>query len=304
MWDPVDWLFRIYGSIPFEQPFDCSKILARQGYHVYASMRQVNGKNAAFAEELRDFATANHYKLEPIELDVTDEASVNGAVAHIAAQAGKIDVLVNNAGIWGPGVLEAFSMDDWKEIFEVNLLGSVRAARAVLPYMRGAGSGLIVQISSLQGRFILPYSGPYVASKFAVEAAMETFRYESAPYGVEVCIIQPYDFMTEMKQKAASHQPTDAERNALFAGANELIRQMYLVPDPGRVGDPQEVVDAISNLIGTPTGARPIRTTVRNPMPQIEQINQLSVEMHAQLFPYIGLGNLLHLPVEGQLANG
>jgi NAD(P)-dependent dehydrogenase (short-subunit alcohol dehydrogenase family) len=160
MWDPVDWLFRIYGSIPFEQPFDCSKILARQGYHVYASMRQVNGKNAPFAEELRDFATANHCKLESIELDVTDEASVNGAVAQIVAQAGKIDVLVNNAGIWGPGVLEAFSMDDWKEIFEVNLLGSVRAARAVLPYMRGAGSGLIVQISSLQGRFILPYSGP------------------------------------------------------------------------------------------------------------------------------------------------
>jgi NAD(P)-dependent dehydrogenase (short-subunit alcohol dehydrogenase family) len=280
--------------------FRSAKQLARQGYHVYASMRQVNGKNAPFAGELRDFASTHHCKLEPIELDVTDEVSVNGAVAQIAAQAGKIDVLVNNAGIWGPGVLEAFSMDDWKGIFEVNLFGSVRAARAVLPYMRRAGSGLIVQISSLQGRFILPYSGPYVASKFAVEAAMETFRYESAPYGVDVCIIQPYDFMTEMKQKAASHQPTDAERNALFAEANELIQKMYLVPDPGRVGDPQEVVDAISTLIGTPAGTRPIRTTVRNPMPQIEQINLLSVEMHAQLFPYIGLGDLLHVKLREQ----
>jgi NAD(P)-dependent dehydrogenase (short-subunit alcohol dehydrogenase family) len=273
--------------------------LASQGHQVYASMREADGKNAPHARRLRELAQRGDHRLTVIDLDVTDDASVDGAVARIAAEAGRVDVLVNNAGIWGPGVLEAFTLDQWHEVFAVNLFGSVRVARAVLPHMRSQRHGLVVQISSLQGRFILPYSGPYVASKHAVEGAMETFRYEVAPYGVEVCIVQPYDFMTELKQKAGSHTPADHAREASYGERTAtMIETMYLTPDPTRAGDPEEVVDAIDRLIATPPGERPIRVTVRNPLPQIEQINQLAQEMHAGLFPAIGLADLLRLRLD------
>jgi NAD(P)-dependent dehydrogenase (short-subunit alcohol dehydrogenase family) len=211
----------------------------------------------------------------------------------IVAAAGRIDVLVSNAGIWGPGVLEAYTLDQWRDLFEVNVFGSVRAVRAVAPYMRRQGSGLIVQISSLQGRFILPYSGPYVASKWAVEGALETFRYELAPFGIEVVVVEPFDFMTEMKEKAVHHQPADQDREAAYGQTVDLIRQMYLVPDPTRSGDPRQVVDAIRAVVESPSGTRPPRVTVSNPLVQIEQMNALSEEMHRALLPQIGLGHLL-----------
>lgn len=275
--------------------------LAEQGNYVFASMRESEGRNAARAEELRRVAAEGNYRLEIVDLDVTDENSTDRAVRQVYERAGRIDVLINNAGIWGPGILEAFTLEQWQEVFAVNLFGSVRAARAVLPVMREQKSGLIVQISSLQGRFILPYSGPYVASKFAVEGAMETFRYEVAPHGIEVSLIEPGDFMTEMKVKAAAHQPRDHEREAGYGQTVELVKKMYLVPDKERSGDPQLVADAILKLIGTPAGERPVRTVVNNILPQIEQINELSNQMHENLFPYIGLGDLLK-PAVGQAA--
>jgi NAD(P)-dependent dehydrogenase (short-subunit alcohol dehydrogenase family) len=276
--------------------------LARGGHVVYATMRATAGHNRAHADALGALAASEGLALHVLDVDVTDEPSVRRAVARVVAEAGRVDVLVNNAGVWGPGVLEAFTMDQWQQVFDVNVFGGVRAARAVLPTMRRQGAGLVVQISSLQGRFILPYSGPYVASKFAAEAMAETFRYEVAPYGVEVCIVEPYDFMTAMKQKAAGYAAADAAVEAEYGGTPALVRQMYLVPDPRRAGDPAEVVDAIVLLIEAAPGERPVRTTVRNPMPQIDRINDLSREMHAALLPAIGLGSLLALGAPGERA--
>lgn len=277
--------------------FRSAKYLAAQGHTVFASMRLSKSKNAGLANELREFARRENHCLETVEMDVTDNESVDKAVEYVVAQAGRVDVLLNNAGIWGPGILEAFTLEQWQAVFAVNLFGSVRVARAVLPLMRRQKSGLIIQISSLQGRFILPYSGPYVASKFAVEGAMETFRYEVAPHGVEVCLIEPGDFMTEMKVKAVLHQPDDHEREKDYGETVEMVKQMYLIPDASRSGDPQEVVRAISKLIEMTPGKRPIRTIVNNMLPQIEQINQISNQMHEELFPYIGLQNLLTVKV-------
>jgi NAD(P)-dependent dehydrogenase (short-subunit alcohol dehydrogenase family) len=273
--------------------FRSAKQMADAGHRVFATMREASGRNASHAQALRDHATGAKGSIEVVELDVTSDASVQAAVDGIAAEAGRIDVLVSNAGIWGPGVLEAYTLEQWREMFEVNVFGSVRAVRAAAPHMRAQRSGLIIQISSLQGRFILPYSGPYVASKWAVEGALETFRYELAPHGVEVVIVEPYDFMTEMKAKARDHQPADHEREAAYGATVDMIRQMYLVPDPTRAGDPQLVVDAIQGVIDAPRGQRPGRITVSNPIPQIEAINTLTDEMHAALYPYIGMQGLL-----------
>lgn len=273
--------------------FRIAKQLADAGHSVFATMREAGARNAPHAEALRDHARRSPGTITVAELDVASDASVETAIAAIASEAGQIDVLVSNAGIWGPGVLEAYTLDQWREVFEVNLFGSVRVVRAVAPHMRERRSGLVVQISSLQGRFVLPYSGPYVASKWAVEGALQTFRYELAAYGVEVVLVEPYDFLTEMKDKAADHQPADHAREAGYGDTPTRVRQMYLVPDPARSGDPQAVVDAVQQVIDTPRGQRPARVTVSNPLVQIEQMNALSEELHEALFPQIGLGALL-----------
>ncbi len=190
-------------------------------------------------------------------------------------------------------MLDACTLEQWREAFEGNVFGSVRAVRAAAPHRRAQRSGLIVQTSSLQGRFILPYSGPYVAGKWAAKGALETFRYELAPHGVEEVIVEPCDVMTEMKARAKDHQPADHDREAAYGATVDMVRQTYLVPDPTRAGDPQLVVDAIQGAIDAPRGQRPGRIPVSNPLPQIEAINALTDAMHAALFPHIGLQNLL-----------
>jgi len=270
-----------------------SEQLARHGHTVFATMRHSTTANRHHADALRALAAREGLALRVLPLDVTDDGSVRAAIDSAVAEAGRLDVVVNNAGIWGPGVLEAFSMEQWQEIFDTNVFGSVRVMRSALPHMRRQGHGCVIQVSSLQGRFILPYSGPYVASKHAVEGMAETFRYEVAPFGIEVCIVQPYDYGTEMKEKAVDHVAADTAVADQYGGARQFIQQAYLTPDPQRVRDPAEVVDAIVRLVEMPTGTRPMRTTVGNPLPQIEQINALADEMHRMLFPMIGLGHLL-----------
>lgn len=267
--------------------------LAERGHTVYATMRGTRTANRVHADALQARAARDGLALRVLELDVTDDASVTAAIGAAVAEAGRLDVVVNNAGIWGPGILEAFTMEQWQSLFDTNVFGSVRVLRAVLPQLRHQGRGCVLQISSLQGRFILPYSGPYVASKHAVEGMAETFRYEVAPFGIEVCIVEPYDYGTEMKDKASAHVATDSARAAGYGDASRFIQQAYLTPDPQRVRDPAEVVDAIVRLVEMPAGRRPLRTTVGNPLPQIEQINALAAEMHGGLFPMIGLGHLL-----------
>jgi NAD(P)-dependent dehydrogenase (short-subunit alcohol dehydrogenase family) len=266
--------------------------LAEEGHIVYATMRNTQGKNANAAQKILDFAQKGNYSLSVLDLDVQDENSVNNAVATIQQEQGRIDVLINNAGIWGPGALEAFTMEQWKEHFDINFFGAIRMIRAVAPIMRHQNNGLMISISSLQARFVLPYGGPNLTTKWALDAASNTFHYELAPFGVEVCIVQPYDFMTEMKQKAVNHVAQDTQRQKEY-GIDTFVQQMYLTPNAERAGNPIQVVDTIQKLIAMPKGERPLRTTINSPMPQIDEINRLTDEMHNQLYPYIGLSHLL-----------
>lgn len=265
--------------------------LAERGHRVVAGMRATQGANSSAAARLEAEAREREWSLSVVELDVTSDASVTRAVESVLAGGEAIDVLVNNAGVWGPGAFEAFTMEQWQETIDTNLIGSVRVARAVLPSMRARGRGFILQVSSLQGRFVLPYSAPYVASKHAVEGAFDTLRYELVPFGIEVTLLQPFDFATEMKAKAREHAAADVERTHAY-GIGRFIEETYLTTDPSRSGDPELVVDAIRDLIEAPS-PRPGRVTVANPLAQIETINRLADEMHEQLLPMIGLERLL-----------
>lgn len=267
--------------------------LASLGHTVFATMRHISGKNKKYADELSKYASSNGLAIHVIDMDVSDESSVDTAIETIIAQAGNIDVLINNAGIWGPGVLEAYTIAQWQQVFDVNVLGSIRCIRAVLPHFRNQSSGLVIQISSLQARFILPYSGPYVASKWAIDAATEQFRYELASFGIEFTSVQPYDFLTEMKEKAVNYVAADGEREKEYGPTVEFIKQNYLVPDLQRANDPAELVNALVTIIDMPLGSRPVRVTVKNPLGQIEKINALQAEMQTELFGWMNMQAML-----------
>jgi NAD(P)-dependent dehydrogenase (short-subunit alcohol dehydrogenase family) len=134
-----------------------AETLARQGYEVFAGMRDVGGRNAGAAAELHEHAERDGHALTVVEMDVLDDASTAGAVSAVLDRAGRIDVLVNNVGQGSWGLTESFTTDQVEALFATNVFGTVRADRAVLPAMRGQGSGLLIHVSSLIGRLVLPY---------------------------------------------------------------------------------------------------------------------------------------------------
>ena len=235
--------------------------LARQGYIVFAGMRAAAGKNAPAAEELRALAQRERLALQIVEIDVTDDASVERAIAVIIETAGRLDVVVNNAGVAYSGPLEAFTLEQVRQQFETNVFSILRVNRAVLPQMREQGSGSLLQIGSISGRLGLPFLGLYGATKFALEGLTESYRYELAPFGIDAAILEPGTFPTTIsvnRQVAA-----DAERLALYqAGLDAFTAPFYAENRSATPPDPQEVADVVARVIAQPAGKRPLRTIV------------------------------------------
>jgi len=187
--------------------FETSLALAREGYFTYATMRDTTKSN-----KIKEIAQKENLKINVLELDVDDEKSVKSAIAQILDQKQRIDVLVNNAG-WGLwGCVEDVSVDEFKEQFETNFFSIIRLIQEVAPAMRKQGSGTIVNISSVVGRIGFPASPAYISSKFALEGLSESLRFEFAPFGVDVIIIEPgvikTDFMKNMKMAKKSELDT------------------------------------------------------------------------------------------------
>jgi len=250
--------------------------LARQGHTVVATMRDVEGRNSAVRDELIDTARAGAHPLHVLEMDVADDASVETAIAGVVAQHGRIDVLVNNAGLMPVGVTEAYTVADVERLFAVNVFGAVRTNRAVLPHMRAAGSGLLVHVTSLMGRFTVPFFGIYAASKFALEALAETYRYELRGFGIDSVIVEPGAFPSNLI--ASSPEPSDATVLAVYGEVAAIPGQIKAhadqQSDPANPPRPQRVADAIATLVNA-TERRPLRTVV---MPEgqdygVQQIN-------------------------------
>ena len=235
--------------------------LARQGYCVFAGMREVTGKNASAAEELRALAQREQLALHSIEMDVTDDASVEQAIAAIIMTTGRLDVVVNNAGVSYGGPLEAFTPEQVRQQFETNVFSVLRVNRAVLPQMRKQGSGLLLQIGSIAGRLAMPYLGLYAATKFALEGLTESYRFELAPFGIDAAIIEPGTYPTAIS--ANRQVAADTERLALYqAGLEAFMERFYAENRSANPPDPQEVADAIARVIAQPAGERPLRTVV------------------------------------------
>jgi NAD(P)-dependent dehydrogenase (short-subunit alcohol dehydrogenase family) len=216
---------------------------ARKGDTVYASMR-----NTAKGAELEQARDAENLKLNVIELDVTDDASVTSTVKRVLAAEGAIDVLVNNAGIGAQGPVEETADDEAKEIFETNFFGALRVARAVIPAMRERKSGTIVNISSLAGRVVPPFDAIYSASKHALEAVTEGLYYELHPFGVRVLAIEPGGFETSIGE--TRRVPRTYTEGSPYAELHQRFEQsLTRLPTGGARGDPQAVAEAIYDAV-------------------------------------------------------
>jgi NAD(P)-dependent dehydrogenase (short-subunit alcohol dehydrogenase family) len=231
---------------------------AAQGHKVYATIRDAKGRNAAKARIL-----AQVENIEILEVDVTNGKSVTDAIATVLEKEGKIDVLVNNAGLYATGIAETFTSEDLAKVMDVNLNGAWRTIRAVLPQMRGQGEGLIINVSSVAGRFSFPFQMAYNISKFAVEGLTECLHYEVRPLGVDVVCLQPGAFPTDIWGKVVTGSDIAVIDNyGELANVPEQIGagvgQMFEAMKP----DPQLIADAIMQLIDTPKGKRPLRTVV------------------------------------------
>ncbi|MFL6361687.1 MAG: SDR family oxidoreductase [Nitrososphaeraceae archaeon] len=166
--------------------FETALLLARNGYHTYASMR-----NLEKSKNIAEIANREKLPLQVVQLDVTDDRSIKEAIGKVESEQGSIDVLVNNAGYVLLGPVEQLSIEEFKEQFETNLFGVIRIIKAVLPTMRRQRGGRIVNISSSAGRIGLPLNSAYVSSKFALEGLSESITYEVEQFGIRVVIIEP-----------------------------------------------------------------------------------------------------------------
>ncbi len=263
--------------------------LARKGHTVFATMRGVEGKNSGVAGELRQLADSEGLALHVLELDVTNDTSVDSAVQTALGQAGQIDVLVNNAGVGSFGMVEASSVEQAQALFEVNVMGVLRMNRAVLPHMRERGSGLVMYVSSGLGRFLFPFVGVYAASKFALEALAETAHYELSPLGVETAIVQPGAYGTTF---ASNMMPADDQaRMGSYGPVTEMAQQFMASFEHREFGDPQEVTDAIIKIIEMPAGERPLRTPVGDDSVQAAgPINEAAAQVQAELMKMLSQG--------------
>ena len=167
-----------------------SLLLAKSGFYTYASARNID-KSAS----LQSIADAERLPLKLIQLDVTDDGSVEDAIKKIVLEKGRIDVLVNNAGYGLFGAFEELSLDEIKAQFETNFFGVVRVTQHVIPIMRtaqsGGSGGIIVNVSSINGHIAFPVISAYVSTKFAIEGLSESIAYELEPFGIKVILIEP-----------------------------------------------------------------------------------------------------------------
>jgi len=238
-----------------------AKTLARAGHRVFATMRDVEGRNAGPAAALQDWASSEDHDLHVLEMDVTDDASVAAAMEAVDSLGGALDVVVNNAGVASGGPLEAYDMQQVRDLYEVNVFGPLRVDKAVLPGMRARRSGLIIHVSSTLGRVLPHRGGLYPASKWALEGLAESLAYDVRRFGIDVVILEPGAFPTTATSRGIRARNEDIVREYAAAAPPPAARAApagEAAPQPNI----QEVADEVKRLIDLPPGRRPLRSVV------------------------------------------
>lgn len=233
--------------------------LANAGHSVIAGMRNVNGHNGAVARELSLIDN-----IEVVEIDITNDDSVKQAFSYSLSKYGKIDVLVNNAAVSGFGLLEGYSLDQVRKMFEVNVYGVLRTIQAVLPAMRQEKSGLIINLTTGASGHTLPFMIPYISSKLVVESITEGLQDELRDFNIENVSIQPGVYPTEMTN--GSKAGLNADRDELIAAYGDTATEKFNALGKALFGkmeqfdmNPQTIANGILELIEMKKGERPLR---------------------------------------------
>ena len=218
---------------------------ARKGDHVFATMR-----NLEKSAQLKESAASEKLPISFLRLDLLDDRSIQTAVRQAEADAGPIDVLVNNAAMALRSSIEDASEDEVRKQFETNLFGTLRVIKHVLPGMRERRFGTIVNLSSISGIVSVPYDGYYAATKHAIEAISEAMHYEVRQFGVRVVIIEPGGFPTELRNNAFQAAKAD-ESSAYHKNAQrfEKANESRLRAPEGVRQDPADVARAIYDAV-------------------------------------------------------
>ncbi len=273
-----------------------AQALALAGHTVYATMRDIEGRNAARAAEARDWARAHGADLRPLELDVLSQASCDAAVAAVVAEQGRLDVVVQNAGHLVVGPTEAFTAEEVAKVLDTNFLGAQRVLRAALPRLRAQESGLLLWISSTttKGGFP-PFLGPYGAAKAALDSLAVSLSYEVSRFGIETAIMVPGAFTRGTEHFPSAGKPQDAARAAAYARYDGVLDQVGERLDAltAPEADPQAVADELVRIVGLPRGQRPFRTVVDFVGDGAREVLEVSEAVRVDFARRIGIADLL-----------
>jgi NAD(P)-dependent dehydrogenase (short-subunit alcohol dehydrogenase family) len=261
-------------------------------------MRGTTGRNAAQVAEVEKFARDNGVDLRAIELDVQSEPSANAAAEKVIAETGRIDVVVHNAGHMMFGPAESFTPEQFAQQYDVNVLGTQRVNRAVLPHMRKQKQGLLVWVSSSSSAGgTPPYLSPYFAAKAAMDALAVQYARELSRWGIETSIVVPGAFTKGTNHFAHSGRPADEARLAEYEagpyrGFGEEVQKAFaaIVPDDADVAG---VAEAIVDIVNMPFGKRPFRVHYDPTQDGADVGFTVLDRLRAEMLHRVGLADLL-----------
>ena len=277
--------------------------LALAGHVVYAGMRGVASRAADRAATARRFALTHGVALLPLELDVLSGAGCRAAVDQVLFERGRLDVVVNNAGMLMSGVAEAFTPEQFLTILDTNAVSWLRTARAVLPVMRRQGAGTLVYVSSTTTHIVEPFMATYIASKSAGEAFAESIGFEVAPFGIDTVIVVPGAFTHGTEHFAHTTGPAElavtAQYGDLAAEVEPEIPQRLEAIDvahQGHTADVGSVGDVLVEVLGQPRGSRPRRVFVDAQRKGADDIDAVRTQRQRTFFTALGINHLLEVP--------
>ncbi len=276
--------------------------LADAGHRVYAGMRNIDERNAAAAADAVSYAAEKDVTLLPLEMDVADHASVDAAIARIVEEAGRLDVVVHNAGHMVLGPTEAFTPEQLAQVYDTNVVSTQRVNRAALPHLRNQRDGLVIWVGSSSTRGgTPPYLAPYFAAKAAEDSLAVSYAAELARFGIETTIVVPGSFTTGTNHFANAGAPDDGETakayDTEYAGLMDQVgrRLGELAPDDA---DPWEVAREIARVVDAAKGTRPLRVHIDPVGDGAQEVNALGDEVRERFYRRIGLDDLLQVGME------
>jgi NAD(P)-dependent dehydrogenase (short-subunit alcohol dehydrogenase family) len=281
-----------------------ARALAGAGHTVYAGMRETTGRNAKQVAEVERYAAEHGVDLRSVELDVASTESTEIGIAKIIADNGRLDVVVHNAGHMSFGPAEAFTPEQFAELYDINVLSTQRVNRAALPQLRKQGRGLVVWVSSSSARGgTPPYLSPYFAAKAAMDSLAVSYAGELARWGIETSIVVPGAFTKGTNHFAHAGKPADMARAAEYdkgpyAGLPEQALKGLAALEPADA-DAGAVAEAIVTVVGMPFGKRPFRVHIDPSQDGSEIVNGVADRVRAELLRRIGLEDLLRPRIVG-----